>query len=223
MKLTKKLENKYFVDSLHEEKILNCEEGHRLVSINVYNVSENEGIKLSELLMELYSEEIPMYLYDYQFYCEEDKYFEFQICIDEEYIKEFNELYKEFKKSAKDLLTTENEEIKEEIKEDEKALTLKNMAKKVQEVLREGIAIVYFWKNGRGWKYFEFWYEDPTNETFSSEDQIIIDSILKKDKFSIALDGYNCFGAYDLNYIQWRIKKAYEENKERILNERIEG
>jgi hypothetical protein len=218
MKLTKKLENKYFVDSLNEEKILNCEEGHRLVSINVYNVSENEGIKLSELLMELYSEEIPMYLYDYQFYCESDKYFEFQISLDEEYIKEFNELYKEFKKSAKDLLTTENEEIKE----DEKVLTLKNMAKKVQEVLREGIAIVYFWKNGRGWKYFEFWHEDPTNETFSSEDQIIIDSILKKDKFSIALDGYNCFGAYDLNYIQWRIKKAYEENKERILNERIE-
>jgi hypothetical protein len=223
MKLTKKLENKYFVDSLHEEKILNCEAGHRLVSINVYNVSENEGIKLSELLIELYSEEIPMYLYDYQFYCEEDKYFEFQICIDEEYIKEFNELYKEFKKSAKDLLTTENEEIKEEIKEDEKTLTLKNMAKKVQEVLREGIAIVYFWKKNRSWKYMEFWHEDPTNETFSSEDQIIIDSILKKDKFAIALDGYNCFGAYDLNYIQWRIKKAYEENKERILNERIEG
>lgn len=110
MKISKKLENKYFIDSLKEERILNCEDGYRLITINVHNCTENEGIKLSELLIELYSKEISMYLYDYQFYCEDDKYFEFQICVDDEYLKEFNELYKEFKKPAKDLLAEENKD-----------------------------------------------------------------------------------------------------------------
>jgi len=124
IRLTKKLENKYFIDSLQEEKILNCEDGYRLVTIKVFDCLEAEGIKLSEILVDLYSEEVTMYLYDYSFYCEDDKFFEFQVCIDEEYIKEFNELYKEFKKSVNDLLEVEEEEeilkAEEEIIETEK-------------------------------------------------------------------------------------------------------
>ena len=110
IRLTKKLENKYFIDSLQEEKILNCEDGYRLVTIKVFDCLEAEGVKLSELLIELYSEEFNMYLYDYSFYSDDDRFFEFQICIDEEYLKEFNTLYNQFKKSVNDLLEVEEEE-----------------------------------------------------------------------------------------------------------------
>ena len=111
MTLTKKLENKYFLDSIRDERILSCQDGYRLFTITVKDCTESEGIKLSELLIELYSEEIPMYLYDYEFYSIYDEYFEFQVCVDEEMLKEFNALYKEFKKSAKELLNKENEKM----------------------------------------------------------------------------------------------------------------
>lgn len=113
----------------------------------------------------------------------------------------------------------ENKYFIDNLTEEKKTLTLKNLAKEVQEVLREGIAIVYFWKEGIGWKHIELWYEDPTEETFSNEDNKIIDSIFKKDRFAICLDGYNCFAAYNLNYIQWRIKNAYEKNREVLIND----
>jgi hypothetical protein len=212
IKLTKKLENKYYQDALGN-KDLNCEDGYRLVTITVRNCVKSEGVTLSELLIELYSEEVTMYLYDYEYYDVHEEFFEFQVCVDDEMIKEFNELYSEFKNSAEELLLNEAE--KEEAEEE---LTLKKTAKEVQDVLEEGIAIVYFWKEENNWKHSEFWYEDPTNETFSLEDNAIIDLILEKDKFAISLDGYNCFADYNLEYIEWRIKKAYEENKERILN-----
>ena len=213
--ITKRLENKYFVDSLKEERILNCEDGYRLVTITVRNCVKSEGVKLSELLIELYSEEVTMYLYDYEYYDVHEEFFEFQVCVDDEMIKEFNKLYSEFKNSAKELLIEEEEKM---LNANEEELTLKKTAKEVQDVLEEGIAIVYFWKEENNWKHSEFWYEDPTNETFSLEDNAIIDLILEKDKFAISLDGYNCFADYNLEYIEWRIKKAYEENKERILN-----
>jgi hypothetical protein len=142
IKLTKKLENKFFVDSLEDEKILSCEAGYRLVTIKASNCLEAEGVKLSELLIELYSEEFNMYLYDYEFYSESDKVFEFQVCVDEEYLKEFNTLYNQFKKSVNDLLEVEEEEEilkaeeeiieteKEEIIEEEAIETKKEEAKK---------------------------------------------------------------------------------------------
>ena len=110
IRLTKKLENKFFVDSLEDEKILSCEAGYRLVTIKAFNCLEAEGVKLSELLIELYSEEFNMYLYDYEFYSDDDHFFEFQVCVDEEYLKEFNTLYNQFKKSVNDLLEVEEEE-----------------------------------------------------------------------------------------------------------------
>jgi len=105
IKLTKKLENKYFIDNL--------EDGYRLFTITAKNCSNSEGIKLSELLIELYSEEISMYLYDYE-YCEEDQYFEFQLCIDDAYLKEFNKLYDQFKISVDDLLEAEEDAMLED-------------------------------------------------------------------------------------------------------------
>lgn len=108
-KFSKKLENKYIANSVREERELNCEDGYRLVTIGIKNCTDKEGIRISELLVELYSEEFSMYLYDYEFYCDDDKFFEFQICIDEEYIKEFNKLYKEFKSSVKEILKEEEE------------------------------------------------------------------------------------------------------------------
>ena len=110
IRLTKKLENKFFVDSLEDEKILSCEAGYRLVTIKAFNCLEAEGVKLSELLIELYSEEFNMYLYDYEFYSDDDHFFEFQVCVDEEYLKEFNTLYNQFKRSVNDLLEVEEEE-----------------------------------------------------------------------------------------------------------------
>lgn len=129
MTLTKKLENKYFLDSIRDERILTCEDGYRLFTITVKDCTQSEGTKLSELLVELYSEEVPMYIYDYEYYNIYDEYFEFQVCVDEEMLKEFNELYKEFKKSAKELLNKENEKmlnddsnklLVDEIEEDQK-------------------------------------------------------------------------------------------------------
>jgi hypothetical protein len=141
IRLTKKLENKYFIDSLKEEKILNCEDGYRLVTIKVFDCLEAEGIKLSEILVDLYSEEVTMYLYDYSFYCEEDQFFEFQVCIDEEYIKEFNKLYREFKKSVDDLLETEEEEeilkAEEEIIETEEDVILEEVIEVKEEAKKE--------------------------------------------------------------------------------------
>ena len=109
--ITKRLENKYFVDSLKEERILNCEDGYRLVTITVRNCVKSEGVKLSELLIELYSEEVTMYLYDYEYYDVHEEFFEFQVCVDDEMIKEFNKLYSEFKNSAKELLIEEEEKM----------------------------------------------------------------------------------------------------------------
>jgi len=141
IRLTKKLENKYFIDSLQEEKILNCEDGYRLVTIKVFDCLEAEGIKLSEILVDLYSEEVTMYLYDYSFYCEEDQFFEFQVCIDEEYIKEFNKLYREFKKSVDDLLETEEEEeilkAEEQIIETEEDVILEEVIEVKEEAKKE--------------------------------------------------------------------------------------
>ncbi|WP_428025076.1 hypothetical protein [Arcobacter sp.] len=141
IRLTKKLENKFFVDSLEGEKTLNCEAGYRLVTIKVFDCLEAEGIKLSEILVDLYSEEVTMYLYDYSFYCEDDKFFEFQVCIDEEYIKEFNKLYREFKKSVDDLLETEEEEeilkAEEEIIETEEDVILEEVIEVKKEAKKE--------------------------------------------------------------------------------------
>ena len=122
--ITKRLENKYFVDSLKEERILNCEDGYRLVTITVRNCVKSEGVKLSELLIELYSEEVTMYLYDYEYYDVHEEFFEFQVCVDDEMIKEFNKLYSEFKNSAKELLIEEEEKM---LNANEEELTLSSI------------------------------------------------------------------------------------------------
>ena len=143
IRLTKKLENKYFIDSLQEEKILNCENGYRLVTIKVFDCLKAEGVKLSELLIELYSEEFNMYLYDYEFYSDDDHFFEFKVCVDEEYLKEFNTLYNQFKRSVNDLLEVEEEEeilkaeeeIEEEIIETEKEESEKETKYQIGQIL----------------------------------------------------------------------------------------
>ena len=145
IRLTKKLENKYFIDSLKEEKILTCEDGYRLVTIKVFDCLETEGVKLSELLIELYSEEFNMYLYDYSFYSDDDRFFEFQICIDEEYLKEFNTLYNQFKKSVNDLLEVEEEEEILKAEEEEEIIeTEKEEVKENQTFLESEIE---FWND----------------------------------------------------------------------------
>ena len=58
-------------------------------------------------------------------------------------------------------------------------MTLSKLSKEIQELLREGIAIIYVWKIGKSWRYSEFWYEDLNEKTFSMEDQISIDSIIE--------------------------------------------
>jgi hypothetical protein len=96
-------------------------------------------------------------------------------------------------------------------------MNLKKLCKETQSLLEEGIAIIYVWKIGRSWNFEPFWAEKTDEngiDTFAAEDQKIIDEIRKTDKNTIDLNGYESFGDYSLQYIEWRIKKAYEDNKD---------
>lgn len=95
-------------------------------------------------------------------------------------------------------------------------MNLRQLAKKNQELLVEGIANLYVWKEGRSWKCQAFWYDDPANEIYDIEDQKEIDEILKIDRFAVEINGYESIGGDTLNYISWRIKKAYEDQKDYI-------
>lgn len=99
-----------------------------------------------------------------------------------------------------------------------KIMNIRELAKKTKDLLEEGIAIVYFWKIKKSWNYKAFWYEEITEEKFSKEDQKEIDNILEIDKNAVGLNGYEEFGSYTLKYIEWRIKRAYQDQKEMLEN-----
>jgi hypothetical protein len=101
-------------------------------------------------------------------------------------------------------------------------MTLSKLSKEIQELLEEGIAIIYVWKIGKSWRYSEFWYEDLNEKTFSMEDQISIDSIMEADKAATSFNGYEEFGSYTLKYIEDRIKYGYLRSKQDIRENEIE-
>jgi len=101
-------------------------------------------------------------------------------------------------------------------------MTLKQLSKEIQGLLEEGIAIIYVWKIDKSWKFYEFWYEDLNEKTFSLEDKMLIDSIMEADKAATSFNGYEEFGSYTLKYIEDRIKYGYLRSKQDIRENEIE-
>jgi hypothetical protein len=95
-------------------------------------------------------------------------------------------------------------------------MNLLKLSKEIQELLREGIANIFVWKVKRSWNYKIFWYEDPANDIYSTEDLKEIEEIKKIDNCYLELNGYNDFLDYTLSYIKDRIIKQYEINQEQI-------
>ena len=79
--------------------------------------------------------------------------------------------------------------------------SLRDSVKDYQEELRDGIAWVAFWKEGRSWNAELFHLEvDGTLEPF---DRSRLEEIKAADPAAVILNGYYC-GAFRRGYEPWR-------------------
>lgn len=67
--------------------------------------------------------------------------------------------------------------------------SLRTVVGRYRDELREGIATVVFWKEGRSWNAEAFWLTDEG--CFELEDRDRVNEILETDMNAIAVDGYN--------------------------------
>lgn len=67
--------------------------------------------------------------------------------------------------------------------------SLRTVVGRFRDELREGIAKVIFWKEGRSWNAEAFWLSD--DGCFELEDRDRVAEILETDMNAIAVDGYN--------------------------------
>lgn len=69
--------------------------------------------------------------------------------------------------------------------------SLQHMVNQFKDELREGIAWVVFWKEGRSWKAECFWLE-PAEDRLSVEDRNRLEEISRIDPGAVVLNGYYC-------------------------------
>lgn len=94
-------------------------------------------------------------------------------------------------------------------------MTLKQLAKEVQEYVTEGIAKLIIWKKGRSWNYETSWYDEelwPSQEE-AAEYEALIEGIKAVDEDYIELHTYECFARDTQDYIAFQIKRLYEGYK----------
>lgn len=98
--------------------------------------------------------------------------------------------------------------------------SLRKMVGEFKDELREGIAYVAFWKEGRSWNAEAFWMDDKGR--FEVEDLDRVEEILDIDSLAIIVNGYNdcpfTFGDRDMkasaiNFMMEHIKWRYEEHR----------
>ena len=66
--------------------------------------------------------------------------------------------------------------------------SLRSVVNEYREELRDGIAEVVFWKEGKGWNAASFWLD--TNDNFEADDLAELNDILSKDPSAIVVNGY---------------------------------
>lgn len=90
-------------------------------------------------------------------------------------------------------------------------MNLRMLSKEIQCVLSEGVTNLVVYKSGRKWCYSLLLCDD------SNIDKLKIELIKERiDSCCLELNGYDDFIDYTLIYIQKRILKLYQENKNTI-------
>jgi len=101
IKMTKKLNNKYFLDS-EDGRESNTNLGYRLISIEMKGINtREEGEEIERRLVKEVSilNDIHCFVEDgSSWHYDTSNEYEFNLSVDEDYLKEFNEIYKKFKK-----------------------------------------------------------------------------------------------------------------------------
>lgn len=96
--------------------------------------------------------------------------------------------------------------------------SLRKMVGTYREELRDGIADVIFWKDGRSWNAEAFWLD---GDKFEVEDMDRVEEILNMDPNAIIVNGYdNCpftpgdgdVKASDIDFMMDHIRKRYEQH-----------
>ncbi len=101
--------------------------------------------------------------------------------------------------------------------------SLRNVVKDCQNELRDGIAWVAFWREGRSWKSESFYLE--MDDTISPDDLWWLKEARKKDPAAIALNTYYCghlAGDMNLDELTAGVRWQYE-NGYNLLSDFIES
>lgn len=210
MKMKKILENKFF--EYLDEKHLNCVEGHRLISITV-DITKCNYEYTEEMMYEIIDDLIDSCLrsnIDCSYYDGSamlyPELFEFQITIDEEYIKEFNTVWKMFKNYWKTNKVEEKVEEKAEVEEIETYSyhSLECLAQDIQQGLEEGVVTyIIFKQNENDWAF-------TMTDDFTEKEHLntIVSTI---DEKAFLISGYDSLADYDINTIVSTIERNYNE------------
>ena len=89
--------------------------------------------------------------------------------------------------------------------------SLRTMVGRFRNELREGVAYVAFWKNGRSWGAEAFWL-DPRYNTIEEDDTREMWQIINTDPNAIIVNGFDSCpfdGESAVEYIRWR----YEDHR----------
>lgn len=93
-------------------------------------------------------------------------------------------------------------------------MTLKQLAREVQEYVIDGVAALIIWKKGRSWNYINSWYiAGISDDEEKAEYEAIIEKVKSIDKNFIELYTYECFLNNTQDYIAFQIKNFYEGYK----------
>lgn len=81
-------------------------------------------------------------------------------------------------------------------------MNIRQLSRKIQELLEDGICRIVIYKVGKSWFYDDVWsWEDDINY----DDEMKIKEAMKKDQKAIVVDGWNNFAVYTLDYIQFQV------------------
>lgn len=210
--MKKILKNKYEIDSLTDERVLACEEGYRLIEIQM-NLENAENDWLDNFMNLFTGSGVDTYYYDGSY----DEY-GFYICVAEEDIKSFNKIWKEVKKDLNKEL--KNNEISKENKK-VNTMNLKELVNETQEILEEGCLTIWVYRIGKSWGW-TFMDDEALNDfqLLSEEKQYeMIESYKKKfkDQHGLKLNGYEDLANYTKIGLYNEIRYRYESYKQADL------
>lgn len=89
-------------------------------------------------------------------------------------------------------------------------MNLKDLAKCIQDYVRDGICNIVIYKDGRQWHYYDVWSWDDDKDREQEEK---VNKAKEIDPNAIVLNGYYDFGNSSLAYIYWHIQRIYYKSK----------